>query len=259
MPDEVVVILAGGLGTRMSEETQVKPKPMVDILGIPLIVRIMNQYAQFGFTNFVICAGYRGEVIKQYFANFQTSFTDLDVDLGTGRVLPLQPSKFDWRVKVIDTGADTMTGGRLKRVESHVSQTFFMTYGDGVGDIDILRLLAHHRENGKLATLTAVPEPSRFAILDIDHTSSVVSFQEKPIEEKRKISAGFFVLEKPVLELIDGDDAVFERGPLEELSSRNQLSAFIHRGYWQAVDSLRDKTTLENAIASGLYSGGLGH
>lgn len=259
MPDEVVVILAGGLGTRMSEETQVKPKPMVEVLGIPLIVRIMNQYAKFGFTNFVICAGYRGEVIRQYFANFHTSFTDIEVDLGSGIVMPIQPSKFDWKVKVIDTGADTMTGGRLKRVASHVSQTFFMTYGDGVGDIDISNLLAHHRQNGKLATLTAVPQPSRFAILDIDNSSSVVSFQEKPIEEQRRINAGYFVLEKPVLELIDGDDVVFEIGPLEELASRNQLSAFIHRGYWQAVDSLRDKTLLENAISSGLYPGGIGH
>jgi glucose-1-phosphate cytidylyltransferase len=247
---ETVVILAGGKGTRLSEETTLRPKPMVEILGVPLIVRIMNHYASYGFRDFIVCAGYKGEVIKDYFWDFHRRNSDVEVDLGSGARTVLSENNLDWRVKVVDTGLETMTGGRLLRVKEHLTDTFLMTYGDGVSDVDLGALLSFHRGQQSLATLTSVLEPTRFAILDVDSDSRVKRFQEKPESLRRRINGGFFVLQKEVLNLIQNDETVFEQDPLESLASAGQLSAFRHDGFWYAVDSLRDKVNLESVLKS---------
>jgi glucose-1-phosphate cytidylyltransferase len=221
---------------------------MVEILGVPLIVRIMHHYASFGFRNFIVCAGYKGDVIKDYFWNFQRRNSDIEVDLGSGDLKLLRESKLDWRIKVIDTGPETMTGGRLLRVKEHLTDTFLMTYGDGVSDVNLDALLRFHRSQQGLATLTSVLEPTRFAILDVDSDSRVKSFQEKPESLRRRINGGFFVLQKEVLSYIKDDETVFEQEPLEGLAASGQLSAFRHDGFWHAVDSLRDKINLESVL-----------
>jgi glucose-1-phosphate cytidylyltransferase len=247
-----VVILAGGFGTRLSEETDVRPKPLVEIGGRPILWHIMKLYASAGLTDFVICCGYKGSMIKKYFADYYLQTSDIVVDLGRNAIEYLRSGTEDWRVTLVDTGQDTMTGGRLKRVAPYLGgTTFCMTYGDGVCDIDIRKIVEFHRRNDKLATVTAVPSPGRFGILDINATDRVERFHEKPSNEMGWINGGFFVLEPKVMSYIEGDPTIWERQPLEKLASDGQLGAFRHEGFWKAMDTLRDKRELEDLWASG--------
>lgn len=251
------VILAGGFGTRLSEETAIRPKPMVEIGGRPIIWHIMKSYAAYGIDDFVVCCGYRGEVIKEYFLNYTRWQGDVTVDLGAGEVVVHRRPEEDWRVTLVDTGTDTMTGGRLKRVGDHLDgDTFCLTYGDGVADIAIDDLVAYHRAEGLKATLTAVQPPGRFGALILhEGQDHVAAFEEKPQGgdggESAWINGGFFVLEPDVLDYIDGDDTVWERGPLERLAADRQLAAYRHRGFWQPMDTLRDRHLLEDLWSSG--------
>jgi len=246
------VILAGGLGTRISEETHLKPKPMIEIGGMPILWHIMKTYSHHGINDFVICCGYKGYVIKEYFANYFLHMSDITFDMAKNSMQVHQRNAEPWRVTLIDTGADTMTGGRLKRVAEHIQndETFCLTYGDGVSDVNISELLAFHRQQGLQATLTAAYPPGRFGSLDI-RSSKVTSFREKPKGDGGMINGGFFVLSPQVLDLIEGDQTVWERGPLETLAERGQLAAYQHDGFWQPMDTLRDKTHLEELWASG--------
>ncbi len=242
-----VVILAGGFGTRLSEETDLKPKPMVEIGGMPILWHIMKIYGAAGFTDFVICAGYKASAIKRYFVDYFLENSDVEVDTATGDVRYLSTVAEPWRVKVIDTGLETMTGGRLKRVKDHIGPgPFCLTYGDGVADIDIRALLSHHRAGKKLATVTAVQAPGRFGILSLGNDAAVTRFHEKPADEVGWINGGFFVLEPGVLDYVEGDSTVWERKPLERLAADGQLSAFRHTGFWKPMDTLRDKRELED-------------
>ena len=241
------VILAGGVGSRLSEETDLKPKPMVEIGGRPILWHIMKIYAHYGLTDFILCLGYKGYVIKEYFANYVLHNSDITVDL-VSNSLSFRSSKAEpWRVTLVDTGDRTMTGGRLKRVAEYLegAETFCMTYGDGVADIDITALLDFHAARGRLATMTVVQPPGRFgaALLTEDR---VVSFAEKPTGESGHINGGFFVLSPKVLDLIEGDATYWERQPLERLAAEGQLTAFRHEGFWLPMDTLRDKIVLED-------------
>lgn len=247
-----VVLLAGGLGTRLSEETDVRPKPLVEIGGKPILWHIINMYAHHGVSDFIICAGYKGAMIKRYFVNYFLETSDVDVDIATGEVRYINSKAENWRVRVIDTGVPTLTGGRLKRVASTLgNETFCMTYGDGVSDVDISAVLAFHRSHGKLATVTAVRSPGRFGILSLGEGKQVMRFHEKPDEEMGWINGGFFVLEPAVIDYIEGDDTIFERGPLERLAADGQLVAYQHSGFWKPMDTLRDKRELDDLWASG--------
>jgi glucose-1-phosphate cytidylyltransferase len=248
------VILAGGLGTRLSEETGLRPKPMLEIGGRPILWHILKIYAAHGINDFVICAGYKGYVIKEYFANYFMHMSDVTFDMAANSVEIHARHAEPWRVTVVDTGEHTQTGGRLRRVRDYLAgETFCATYGDGVADIDIAALLRFHRERGKLATLTAVQPPGRFGALDFDAAdpARVASFQEKPDGEGAWINGGFFVLEPAVLDFVAGDATVWEREPLETLARRGELSAFKHAGFWQPMDTLREKTRLEELWNSG--------
>jgi glucose-1-phosphate cytidylyltransferase len=247
-----VVILAGGLGTRISEETHLKPKPMIEIGGMPILWHIMKTYSYYGVDDFVICCGYKGYVIKEYFANYFLHMSDITFDMAQNSMQVHQQNAEPWRVTLIDTGADTMTGGRLKRVAEHIKndELFCLTYGDGVSDVNITDLLAFHRKHGLQASLTAAYPPGRFGSLDIRH-SKVTSFREKPKGDGGTINGGFFVLSPQVLDLIEGDQTVWERGPLETLAEKGQLAAYHHDGFWQPMDTLRDKTHLEELWSSG--------
>ena len=246
------VILAGGLGTRISEETHLKPKPMIEIGGMPVLWHILKTYSHYGINDFVICCGYKGYVIKEYFANYFLHMSDITFDLANNSMEVHQRNAEPWRVTLIDTGADTMTGGRLKRVAEHVKNedTFCLTYGDGVSDVNIGELLAFHQQHGLQATLTATYPPGRFGALDI-RDSKVTSFKEKPKGDGGMINGGFFVLSPQVLHLIEGDHTVWEREPLESLAESGQLAAYQHTGFWQPMDTLRDKTHLEELWANG--------
>ncbi|UIJ71069.1 glucose-1-phosphate cytidylyltransferase [Aurantimonas sp. HBX-1] len=247
-----LVILAGGLGTRIAEESETKPKPMVEVGGRPLLWHIMKSYAHHGITEFVICLGYKGYVIKEFFMNYQRHLSDVEINLKDGSHRILQSQAEDWKVTLIDTGENTMTGGRLKRVAPYVGDgTFCMTYGDGLADLDITAELAFHRSHGKLATVAAVQPPGRFGVLAVDDSGHVASFQEKPSDEIGWINGGFFVLEPKVLDYIAGDATSFEQEPLKTLASDGQLSAFEHTGFWQPCDTLRDKRELEKLWAAG--------
>ncbi|WP_004472224.1 glucose-1-phosphate cytidylyltransferase [Leptospira santarosai] len=238
------VILCGGLGTRLSEETTIKPKPMVEIAGKPILWHIMKIYEHYGFGDFILALGYKGEAIKDYFLNYHARMSDLTVSLKSGIVDYSNPTAEDWKVQLIDTGALTMTGGRLLRLKNRLKETFMVTYGDGVSDVDIQKLVSFHKSHGKLATVTAVRPPVRFGELSIsgDH---VIRFQEKPQAEEGWINGGFFVFEPEVLNYIEDESTMLERAPLESLAKSGQLMSFRHPGYWQCMDTLRDKQTLE--------------
>ncbi len=246
------VILAGGLGTRISEETIVKPKPMVEIGGKPILWHIMKIYSVHGVNEFVICLGYKGYIIKEYFANYFLHMSDVTFDMSHNRMEIHNNSAEPWRVTLVDTGDATMTGGRLLRVSEYVkNEDFFcMTYGDGVGDLNISKTIDFHRTHGKLATLTAMQPPGRFGALDIED-EQVHAFQEKPTGDGGWINGGFFVLSPQVLEYIEGDDSIWERTPLERLAAARELMAYKHDGFWQPMDTLRDKHYLEELWQSG--------
>ena len=244
------VILAGGLGTRLSEETVVRPKPMVEIGGKPLLWHVMKIYAVHGVTDFVICCGFKGYIIKEYFANYFLHMSDVTFDMGKNTMEVHHRNAEPWRVTWVDTGEKTQTGGRLGRVKEHLKETFFLTYGDGVADVDITALLNFHKKSGKKSTVTAVQPPGRYGALEIKD-GTVKSFREKPAGDGAFINGGFFVLEPSVLDLITGDDCIWERGPLEALAAAKELNSFEHRGFWQPVDTLREKNLLEELWASG--------
>ncbi|HEX2864023.1 MAG TPA: glucose-1-phosphate cytidylyltransferase [Deinococcales bacterium] len=247
-----VVILAGGLGTRLAEETTVRPKPMVEIGGRPILWHIMNIYAAHGFEEFVVALGYKGEVVKQYFLNFFATNNDITVDLKTGLTTVHDGRHPTWRVHLVDTGAQTMTGGRLRRLRPWLAEdeTFMLTYGDGVANVNVAELLAYHRAHGKLATVTTVRPPARFGEIRFDG-DRVRTFSEKPQTSEGWINGGFFVLNTGVLEYIASDETPWERAPLERLANEGELMAFKHGGFWQAMDTLRDKQVLEDLWQSG--------
>jgi glucose-1-phosphate cytidylyltransferase len=246
------VILAGGLGTRISEETHLKPKPMIEIGGKPILWHIMKSYSAHGVNDFVICCGYKGYIIKEYFANYFLHMSDVTFDMVSNSMEVHGRHAEPWRVTLIDTGEDTMTGGRLKRVAPYVQDeaAFCFTYGDGVADVNIGAQIEFHQNHGKLATVTAVQPPGRYGALQLDGTV-VRGFTEKPRGEGGLINGGFFVLSPDVLTLIEGDDTSWESAPLEALARRNQLMAFEHHGFWQPMDTLREKTLLEQLWESG--------
>ena len=248
-----VVILAGGLGTRISEETFLKPKPMIEIGSKPILWHIMKIYSHYGINDFIICCGYKGYVIKEYFSNYFLHMSDVTFDMQLNRMEVHQRYAEPWRVTLVDTGENTMTGGRLKRVASYVQdeEAFCFTYGDGVIDVNITKLIEFHRGHGLQATLTATYLPGRFGALDIHPDQRVTSFKEKPKGDGGLINGGFFVLSPKVIDLIDGDQSVWERAPLERLAENGQLKAYPHEGFWQPMDTLRDKNVLEDLWASG--------
>ena len=246
-----LVILAGGLGTRLSEETTVRPKPMVEIGGRPILWHIMKLYSRYGINEFIICLGYKGYYVKEYFANYFLHMSDLTIDIGNNSIEVHQSRADQWRVTLVDTGAETMTGGRLKRVRTHIGdETFCMTYGDGVADINIHDLIQFHRAHGLPATVTAVRPPARFGALDL-RGDVVDGFVEKPLGDGSWINGGFFVLAPEVLDRIDGDATVWEQEPLSGLARDGALAAFKHEGFWQPMDTLRDKKLLEDLWLSG--------
>jgi glucose-1-phosphate cytidylyltransferase len=246
------VILAGGLGTRLAEETTIKPKPMVEIGGRPVLWHIMKTYSHHGVNDFVICLGYRGYVVKEYFANYFLHMSDLTFDLANNRMEVHHRHSEPWRVTLVDTGEATQTGGRLKRVREYIEgeEAFCFTYGDGVSDVDITALVAFHREQGRLATVTAVQPPGRFGALDIDG-QRISRFEEKPMGDGSWINGGYFVLQPQAIDTIRDDATLWEREPLEQLARDGQLSAYTHRGFWQPMDTLRDKLKLDDLWHSG--------
>lgn len=239
------VILAGGLGTRLSEETVLRPKPLIEIGGRPILWHILKIYSSHGINDFIICAGYKGYVIKEYFANYFLHMSDVTFDMNKNTMEVHHKNAEPWRVTIVDTGDETMTGGRIKRVAPYLDGPFCCTYGDGVGDIDITALLAFHEAGARIATLTGVQPPGRFGAIQLEG-DQVHSFHEKPEGDGSWINGGFFVLDPKVIELIDDDSTVWERGPLERLAAAGQLGIFRHNGFWRPMDTLRDKLELEN-------------
>ena len=248
-----VVILAGGLGTRLSEETQVRPKPMAEIGEHPILWHIMKIYGEQGFTEFVICLGYKGYLIKEYFSNYFLHNSDVTFDLSEQAMTVHQNAVEPWKVTLVDTGAETQTGGRVKRVAPYLDgERFLLTYGDGVADVDLVALLASHEARGKLATVTAVQPPGRFGALELAaDEETVTAFAEKPRGDGAWMNGGFFVFEPGVLDYIEGDGTLLEQGPLENLAAAGELGAYRHGGFWQPMDTLRDKRTLEELWESG--------
>jgi glucose-1-phosphate cytidylyltransferase len=247
------VILAGGLGTRLSEETMLRPKPMIEIGGKPMLWHIMKMYSAHGVNDFVICCGYRGYVIKEYFANYFLHMSDVTFDLQRNSMEVHQRNAEPWRVTLVDTGDSTMTGGRIRRVADYVKDedAFCLTYGDGVSDVDLTALMAFHRAHGLMATITATYPLGRFGTLELRDDLRVAAFQEKPKGDGGMINGGFFVLSPRVIDLIDGDATTWEREPMERLAELGELKAYRHEGFWQCMDTLRDKTLLEDLWASG--------
>jgi glucose-1-phosphate cytidylyltransferase len=246
------VILAGGLGTRLSEETSIKPKPMVEIGGMPILWHIMKTYSSHGVNDFIICCGYKGYVIKEYFANYFLHMSDVTFDMRSNRMEVHHKRAEPWTVTLVDTGENSMTGGRLNRVRKYIEndEAFCFTYGDGVGDVDISASIAFHKQHGKAATLTATYPPGRFGALDMKE-GRVLNFKEKPKGDGAMINGGFFVLSPKVLKYLGGDDTVWEQQPLQQLAEHGELMAFEHHGFWQPMDTLRDKHLLEELWASG--------
>lgn len=249
-----VVILAGGFGTRISEESQFKPKPMIEIGGKPILWHIMKEYSYYGFNEFIICAGYKQHVIKEWFNDYFLHNSDITFDFthGSADVIVHNQHCEPWKVTVVDTGLHTMTGGRVKRIAPYVgNEPFFMTYGDGVCDVDIRKLLEFHRSHGKIATLTAVILEQEKGVLNIGGDNAVKSFREKNLADGFPINAGYMVLNPEIFNYIEGDDTVFERDPLEKLAKDSELMSYMHRGYWQCMDSKREKDILEKILANG--------
>lgn len=247
-----IVILAGGLGTRLSEETGIKPKPMVEIGGMPILWHIMKIYSAYGFNDFVICLGYKGYLIKEFFSNYFLHRSDITIDLVENSVKVLDSQAEPWKITLVDTGAETMTGGRIKRVQKYIgNEPFMLTYGDGVSDVNIARLLEYHKRQGKYCTLTAVQPAGKFGALIINNYGNVDSFQEKPKGDKNWINGGFFVCEPQVFDYIAGDSICWERDPMENLAKQNQLAACQHEGFWRPMDTLRDKMDLEDMWNTG--------
>ncbi len=244
------VILAGGLGTRLSEETSNKPKPMVEIGGKPILWHILKIYSFYNINQFIICCGYKGYVIKEYFANYFLHNNDVTLDLGKNSMEVHSKKSEPWKITLIDTGEKTLTGGRLARVKEYINGTFCFTYGDGVSDINLKNLVKHHNDSGKKATLTAVRPPGRFGALEFER-GKIISFKEKPDGDGSWINGGFFVLEPSVIDLIDGDLCTWEQEPLKKLAQDGELNAFNHKGFWQPMDTLRDKNNLERLWAEG--------
>ena len=246
------VILAGGFGTRLSEETIVKPKPMVEIGGKPIIWHIMKLYSRYGFDDFIICLGYKGYMIKEYFANYFLHTSDVTIDIKNNKTHIHHNYAEPWRISLIDTGENTMTGGRLKRIQPYIGDaTFMLTYGDGVSDVDLSDLQVFHKSHGRIATLTAVRPPGRFGALEIQNQCEISSFLEKPMGDGGYINGGFFIFEPEIFDYLEDDRTILERSPLESLASENQLRAFRHEGFWHAMDTLRDKNYLEELWQSG--------
>ncbi|MCK5522182.1 MAG: glucose-1-phosphate cytidylyltransferase [Thiomargarita sp.] len=247
------VILAGGLGTRLSEETILKPKPMVEIGGKPILWHIMKIYSAYGINDFIICLGYKGYLIKEYFANYFLHTSDVTFDMVNNKIDIHQNYAEPWRVTLVDTGENTMTGGRLKRIRSYLKdeESFCFTYGDGVGNINITELINFHKQQGTLATITATQPAGRYGTLHLNDDKKVTGFKEKPQGDGAWINGGFFVLSPKVFDFIEGDDTIWERQPLESLAKKGQMSAFLHDGFWYAMDTLREKINLENLWQSG--------
>ncbi len=249
-----VVILAGGLGTRLTEETSVRPKPMIEIGGKPILWHIMKIYAHYGYNDFVICLGYKGNFIKEYFINYYLYNSDITVELGSNKMNIHYTNSESFKVTLIDTGADTNTAGRIKRIQKYVeNETFMLTYGDGVSNVNIPDLVKFHKENGKLATLTSIQLPGKYGTLGIDNENKVSHFQEKPPGDGVWVNGGFFVLEPGVFKYLDGDmdEVQWEKGPLVQIADDKQLSAYKHFDFWKSMDALRDKIELEELWESG--------
>ncbi len=246
------VLLAGGFGTRISEESELKPKPMIEIGGMPILWHIMKEYSHFGFNEFIICAGYKQHCIKEWFADYFLHKADVTFDFTNENSVIIHDKYVEpWKVTVVDTGLNTMTGGRIKRIQKYIqNEPFFLTYGDGVADIDIKKLLQFHLAHGKMATLTATNVNQRFGVLDMDDDGSIVAFKEK-ISDGSKINVGYMVLNPQIFDYIDGDETVFEKQPLERLAETGELKAYIHNGFWQCMDTKREKDKLEALWASG--------
>jgi glucose-1-phosphate cytidylyltransferase len=247
------VILAGGLGTRLSEETSIKPKPMVEVGGRPILWHIMKTYSAHGITDFIVCCGYKGYVIKEYFANYFLHMSDVTFDMRFNQMNVHAGNAEPWRVTLIDTGEETMTGGRLKRVKEHIgTETFCFTYGDGVSNVNVSELVKFHKEQGNLATLTAVQPPGRFGAISLSEGQTVISkFNEKPEGDGAWINGGYFVLEPDVIDFIEGDSVMWEHEPLAKIAELGQLSAYRHDGFWHPMDTLRDKQYLDNLYKAG--------
>lgn len=245
-----VVILAGGFGSRISEESHLKPKPMIEISGMPIIWHIMKYYFSYGFTEFVICAGYKQHVIKEYFADYYLHRSDITFDFTNGNLQTVHNNVAEpWKITVVDTGYGTMTGGRIKRIQKYIGdETFCLTYGDGVSDVALDDLIRFHKKSGKIATLTAVQPGGRFGVLDLSEKAEIRAFAEKRKEDGGWINGGFMVLEPAIFDRIAGDDTIFEREPLESCATDGELMAYRHKGFWQCMDTLRDKEYLESLI-----------
>lgn len=247
-----VVILAGGFGTRLSEETEIKPKPMVEIGGKPILWHIMKIYSHYGYNDFVICLGYKGYVIKEYFANYFLHMADVTFDMAENKMEVHHQHAEPWKVTLVDTGLNTMTGGRIKRVQPYIGNEAFMaTYGDGVADVDISALVKFHRSHGKIGTMSAVQPSGRFGALELGDDNRILSFKEKPKGDGSWINGGFFVFQPEIFDYIDGDEIVFEKQPLEAIAAIGELNAFEHSSFWKPMDTLREKQELENAWQSG--------
>jgi len=247
-----VVILAGGLGTRLSEETGLRPKPMVEIGGMPILWHIMKMYSSYGFNDFVICLGYKGYLIKEYFANYYMHKSDVTIDLKTNSVKVHDSQAEPWCVTLVDTGTDSMTGGRIKRAQHYIGdETFMLTYGDGVSDVNIKELLASHKDSKCLLTVTAVQPSGKFGALDLDENNQVKSFIEKPKGDGAWINGGFFVCEPEIFSYIKDDSTIWEKEPLEQIASEKHMQAYKHYGFWKPMDTLRDKVELEENWQSG--------
>lgn len=247
-----VVILAGGLGTRISEESHLKPKPMIGIGDRPILWHIMKIYSHYGFNDFIICLGYKQYIVKEFFAGYYMHTSDVTFDLKNNEMTVQKNTSEPWRVTLVDTGLNTMTGGRIKRVQEYIgNEPFMLTYGDGVADIDIDKLLKFHKSHGKIGTLTAINIDQRFGVLDIAENGNISAFREKKASDKSVINGGFMVMNPEIFDYIDGDDTVFEKSPLEEIAKQGQLMAYRHNGFWQCMDTQRDKQLLEKLWESG--------